>query len=154
MRAPRPLPAPHTLTGTGTGTGAGTLTGTGTALCVPQVWEGENVVKVGRQMIGETDPQASLPGTIRGDFSIEVGRNICHGSDSVENAEKEIALCTLQPQPGSRAPPQRPPQRGAGGAWACGRGPQLTRAAPACTAGFKPEELVEWDDHSNDWIYE
>merc|ERR1712094_49702 len=34
----------------------------------------------------------SLPGTIRGDFSIEVGRNICHGSDSVENAEKEIAL--------------------------------------------------------------
>ena len=36
--------------------------------------------------------QASLPGSIRGDFSIEVGRNICHGSDSVENAEKEIKL--------------------------------------------------------------
>ena len=56
------------------------------------VWEGTNVVKMGRQMLGATNPQESLPGTIRGDFSIEVGRNICHGSDSVENAEKEIAL--------------------------------------------------------------
>ena len=56
------------------------------------VWEGTNAVKVGRMMLGETNPQASLPGSIRGDFSIEVGRNICHGSDSVENAEKEIKL--------------------------------------------------------------
>lgn len=56
------------------------------------VWEGENVVRMGRQMLGETNPQASLPGTIRGDFSIVVGRNICHGSDSSENAEKEIGL--------------------------------------------------------------
>ena len=45
------------------------------------VWEGTNVVKMGRQMLGATNPQESLPGTIRGDFSIEVGRNICHGSD-------------------------------------------------------------------------
>ncbi|KAL3893756.1 MAG: hypothetical protein SGPRY_014013 [Prymnesium sp.] len=59
------------------------------------VWEGKNVVKMGRQMLGATNPQESLPGTIRGDFSIDVGRNICHGSDSVENAEKEIALCTV-----------------------------------------------------------
>lgn len=56
------------------------------------VWEGENAVKMGRQMLGATNPQESLPGTIRGDSSIEVGRNICHGSDSVENAEKEIKL--------------------------------------------------------------
>tara|TARA_B110001452_G_scaffold157966_1_gene131459 strand:+ start:2810 stop:3271 length:462 start_codon:yes stop_codon:yes gene_type:complete len=56
------------------------------------VWEGTNAVKMGRQMLGATNPQDSLPGTIRGDFCIEVGRNICHGSDSVENAEKEIAL--------------------------------------------------------------
>ena len=56
------------------------------------VWEGENAVKMGRQMLGATNPQESMPGTIRGDFSIVVGRNICHGSDSVENAEKEIAL--------------------------------------------------------------
>jgi len=56
------------------------------------VWEGKNAVKMGRQMLGATNPQDSLPGTIRGDFCIDVGRNICHGSDSVENAEKEIAL--------------------------------------------------------------
>ena len=43
-------------------------------------------------MLGETKPSESLPGTIRGDFAVEVGRNICHGSDSVESAEKEIAL--------------------------------------------------------------
>merc|ERR1711939_82630 len=56
------------------------------------VWEGLNVVKMGRMMLGETNPQASLPGSIRGDFSIQVGRNICHGSDAVESANHEIAL--------------------------------------------------------------
>merc|ERR1711990_937607 len=56
------------------------------------VWEGKNVVKMGRMMLGETNPQASLPGSIRGDYSIQVGRNICHGSDSVESAQAEIAL--------------------------------------------------------------
>jgi len=59
---------------------------------VPMVWEGKNMVKTGRIMLGETDPAKSNPGTIRGDFCIEVGRNICHGSDSVESAKKEIAL--------------------------------------------------------------
>ena len=49
------------------------------------VWEGLNVVKMGRMMLGETNPQASLPGSIRGDFSIQVGRNICHGSGTVKN---------------------------------------------------------------------
>ena len=59
---------------------------------VPMVWEGLNVVKTGRVMLGETNPAASLPGTIRGDYAVQVGRNICHGSDSVESAEKEIKL--------------------------------------------------------------
>jgi len=59
---------------------------------VPMVWEGKNVVKTGRVMLGETDPFKSLPGTIRGDYCIEVGRNICHGSDSVDSAKKEIGL--------------------------------------------------------------
>lgn len=56
------------------------------------VWEGKNVVKTGRVMLGETNPADSKPGTIRGDYCIEVGRNIIHGSDSVESAKKEIAL--------------------------------------------------------------
>ena len=59
---------------------------------VPMVWEGLNVVKTGRVMLGETNPAASLPGTIRGDYCIQVGRNICHGSDAPETAAKEIAL--------------------------------------------------------------
>lgn len=59
---------------------------------VAMVWEGKGVVTVGRMMIGATNPQASAPGTIRGDFCIEVGRNVIHGSDTVENAQKEIAL--------------------------------------------------------------
>merc|ERR1712156_388325 len=59
---------------------------------VPMVWEGLNVVKTGRVMLGEPNPAASAPGTIRGDFCIQVGRNICHGSDAVESAKKEIAL--------------------------------------------------------------
>merc|ERR1712223_78394 len=59
---------------------------------VPMVWEGNNVVKTGRVMLGETNPANSAPGTIRGDFCIDVGRNICHGSDAVESAKKEIAL--------------------------------------------------------------
>ncbi|XP_030836820.1 nucleoside diphosphate kinase B [Strongylocentrotus purpuratus] len=56
------------------------------------VWEGKNVVKQGRVMLGETDPLLSKPGSIRGDYSIDLGRNICHGSDSVESADKEINL--------------------------------------------------------------
>jgi nucleoside-diphosphate kinase len=59
---------------------------------VSMVWEGREAVKTGRKMLGATNPLESAPGTIRGDYCIEVGKNICHGSDSVENANKEIAL--------------------------------------------------------------
>eukprot|EP00127_Corallochytrium_limacisporum_P001498 Clim_evm4s61 gene=Clim_evmTU4s61 len=55
-------------------------------------WEGKGAVKTGRVMLGATNPADSAPGTIRGDLCIEVGRNICHGSDAVESANKEIAL--------------------------------------------------------------
>lgn len=43
-------------------------------------------------ILGATNPLASAPGTIRGDYAIDVGRNVCHGSDGVESAKKEIAL--------------------------------------------------------------
>ena len=62
----------------------------GPVVCM--VWEGLNAVKTGRVMLGETNPADSKPGTIRGDFCVQVGRNICHGSDAVESAQKEIAL--------------------------------------------------------------
>ncbi|KZS89869.1 nucleoside diphosphate kinase [Sistotremastrum niveocremeum HHB9708] len=59
---------------------------------VAMVWEGLDAVKTGRVMLGATNPLASAPGTIRGDYALAVGRNICHGSDSVDSAKKEIAL--------------------------------------------------------------
>ena len=56
------------------------------------VWEGDNAVATGRKMLAATKPFDSAPGTIRGDYCIDVGRNIIHGSDSVESANHEIAL--------------------------------------------------------------
>ena len=56
------------------------------------VWEGTNAAVEGRKLLGATKPSASAPGTIRGDFGMDIGRNICHGSDSNESAKKEIAL--------------------------------------------------------------
>ncbi len=56
------------------------------------VFEGTNAVAAARQTIGSTKPHESAPGSIRGDFALEIGRNLVHGSDSVENGEKEVAL--------------------------------------------------------------
>jgi len=55
-------------------------------------WEGENVVQVARMMMGATKPTESLPGTIRGDFAVYMGKNIIHGSDSNESAERELGI--------------------------------------------------------------
>jgi nucleoside-diphosphate kinase len=57
------------------------------------VWEGQDAVAQVRQMMGETDPADSAPGTIRGDFGLDLGRNVVHGSDTEEgSAEREIEL--------------------------------------------------------------
>jgi len=57
------------------------------------VWEGQDAVQQVRTMMGETDPAESAPGTIRGDFGLDLGRNVIHGSDTEEgSAEREIAL--------------------------------------------------------------
>ncbi|MDR0778332.1 MAG: nucleoside-diphosphate kinase [Methanomassiliicoccaceae archaeon] len=56
------------------------------------VWEGEDAVTVCRNMMGKTNPKESAPGTIRGDYGMHMGRNTIHGSDSVESAEREIAI--------------------------------------------------------------
>ena len=95
------------------------------------VWEGKDAVKTGRVLLGATNPLASAPGTIRGDYAIvcspsshntyvrqiliglkDVGRNVCHGSDAVDSAKKEIAL------------------------W------------------FKDEEKVSWKQAAYNWVYE
>ncbi|XP_008577404.1 PREDICTED: nucleoside diphosphate kinase, mitochondrial isoform X1 [Galeopterus variegatus] len=59
---------------------------------VAMVWEGYNVVSASRTMIGHTDSAEAAPGTIRGDFSVHISRNIIHASDSVEGAQREIQL--------------------------------------------------------------
>lgn len=59
---------------------------------VAMVVEGQDVVSGMREMMGKTDPARSTPGTIRGDFGINLSRNVIHGSDSLESAEREIAI--------------------------------------------------------------
>jgi|SRR5947209_12487032 len=56
------------------------------------VLEGQRAVEAARQAIGATDPIQAAPGSIRGDFAIEVGQNMVHGSDSPESAAREVAL--------------------------------------------------------------
>ena len=79
---------------------------------VSMCWSGSNAVKVGRLLLGATNPLESTNGSIRGDYCVETGRNVCHGSDSVENAEREIGL------------------------W------------------FEDGDVVDWANHSDDWVYE
>ncbi|HEV3072460.1 MAG TPA: nucleoside-diphosphate kinase [Solirubrobacteraceae bacterium] len=56
------------------------------------VLEGKDAVKAARQVIGATNPLEAAPGSIRGDFAIETGQNMVHGSDSPESAAREAAL--------------------------------------------------------------
>ncbi|XWS60315.1 hypothetical protein CRYUN_Cryun07bG0025400 [Craigia yunnanensis] len=62
----------------------------GPVVCM--TWEGVGVVASARKLIGSTDPLQAEPGTIRGDLSIQTGRNVVHGSDSPENGKRETAL--------------------------------------------------------------
>jgi len=59
---------------------------------VAMVLEGEQAVLAARQVIGATNPLEASPGSIRGDFAIEVGQNMVHGSDAPESAAREVSL--------------------------------------------------------------
>lgn len=59
---------------------------------VAMVFEGDGVVASARKIIGATNPLTAEPGTIRGDFGVSIGRNLIHGSDALETAQREIAL--------------------------------------------------------------
>ena len=59
---------------------------------VAAVFEGTEAVRAARQLIGATDPIEAAPGSLRGDFALEVTFNMVHGSDSDESAEREIAM--------------------------------------------------------------
>lgn len=59
---------------------------------VAAIVEGKDAVDVVRTMMGATSPGRSAPGTIRGDYGLEIGRNLIHGSDAAESAAREIGL--------------------------------------------------------------
>src|SRR5687767_1702749 len=59
---------------------------------VVQVLEGENAVAKNRDIMGATDPKKAAPGTIRADLADSIEANVVHGSDSLENAAREIAF--------------------------------------------------------------
>lgn len=59
---------------------------------VAMIWEGKDVIRSVRKMMGKTNPLEAEAGTIRDDFAIDVARNIVHGSDSLETANREISL--------------------------------------------------------------
>jgi nucleoside-diphosphate kinase len=56
------------------------------------VLEGTDAIRAARQVIGATNPLEAAPGSIRGDFALEVGKNMVHGSDSPESAQREAKL--------------------------------------------------------------
>lgn len=59
---------------------------------VAMAWEAENAVEAVRNTMGQTNPTSSPPGTIRGDLGLDIGRNLVHGSDSPESAQRELSL--------------------------------------------------------------
>ncbi|EPR79118.1 Nucleoside diphosphate kinase [Spraguea lophii 42_110] len=59
---------------------------------VPMVLQGNDAVFVARKLIGATNPKEAEVGTIRGDFGLDIGRNIIHGADSLESADREIGI--------------------------------------------------------------
>ncbi len=59
---------------------------------VAMVWQGKEAISQVRGLMGATDPQKAQPGTMRGDFCLFVSNNLVHGSDSPENAAREIGL--------------------------------------------------------------
>lgn len=59
---------------------------------VAMVVEGPDAIRIVRDMVGATDPRKAAPGTIRGDYGLEIGRNLIHASDAPETAEFEVGL--------------------------------------------------------------
>ena len=116
----------------------------GSGPVVPMVWEGLNAVKTGRVMLGATNPADSAPGTIRGDLCVQVGRNMCHGSDAVDSAAKGnifnllyILILLLRKFKSSCI-------------YLWYQNSFLSEIA----LWFKEEDLVTWDPVAEKWVYE
>ena len=59
---------------------------------IAMAMEGPGAVELARQTMGATDPKLAAPGTIRGDLGVDIGRNLVHGSDSLEAAKRELSV--------------------------------------------------------------
>ena len=59
---------------------------------VAMAWESDDAGEAVRNTMGQTNPTTSPPGTIRGDLGLDIGRNLVHGSDSLESAQREVSL--------------------------------------------------------------
>jgi nucleoside-diphosphate kinase len=92
MQISRDLAARHYAEHQGKGFYEGLLDYITSAPVVVMALEGKQAVEIARNTIGKTKPVESPAGTIRGDFGMEVGRNLIHGSDKLESAEKEVDL--------------------------------------------------------------
>lgn len=92
MQVSRELAEQHYAVHQGKPFYAGLVSYISAAPVLAMVWEGPNAVAAVRQTMGATRPTEAAPGTLRHDFALEVGRNLTHASDSVENGQAEIAL--------------------------------------------------------------
>jgi nucleoside-diphosphate kinase len=92
MRAPRELAEQHYDAHRGKGFFAGLIEFITSAPLVALAVEGPNAIAVCREINGATRPSEAKPGSVRGDFALDTGHNLVHGSDSAETAERELAL--------------------------------------------------------------
>ena len=92
MQVPRELAERHYGEHQGKGFFEGVVSYMSSSPVVVAVLEGPNAVAVVRTTMGATNAADAAPGTIRGDLALEIGRNLVHGSDSLESSEREIAL--------------------------------------------------------------
>jgi nucleoside-diphosphate kinase len=96
MRVDRRLAETHYAVHKGKPFYDGLITYIASAPVMAMVWEGPNAVAAVRQTMGATRPAEAAPGSIRHDFALEVGRNLTHASDSVDNGKAEVALWFAQ----------------------------------------------------------
>lgn len=92
MKVSRELAETHYAIHQGKPFYAGLIAYITSAPVMAMVWEGPNGIAAIRQTMGSTRPTEAAPGSLRHDFALEVGRNLTHASDSVENGEKEVSL--------------------------------------------------------------
>lgn len=92
MAVPRSLAEEHYAEHEGKGFYEGLLGYITSAPVVVAVFEGNDAIKIVRATVGSTRPAEAAPGTIRGDFALEVGRNLIHASDGPDTARREVGL--------------------------------------------------------------